>query len=102
MGRIFLSLLGRLSMVWRNFNFYQLILFRNIDYYCTLFACILFQLHFHGKNYKELQDYIDVEHLPSDYGGKGPPYTNQVWYHGNLSYNLTLSFHQKYFEYKSM
>lgn len=40
---------------------------------------ILQRLHFHGKNYKELQDYIDVEHLPSDYGGKGPPYSNKEW-----------------------
>ena len=55
----------------------------NVAKYKIRFSChyvenFCFQLHFHGKNYKELQDYIDVEHLPSDYGGKGPPYTNQV------------------------
>lgn len=40
---------------------------------------ILQRIHFHGKNYKELQEYIDVEHLPEDYGGKAPPYSNQDW-----------------------
>lgn len=40
---------------------------------------LLQRLHFHGKNYAELREFIDVEHLPQDYGGNGPPYSNQDW-----------------------
>jgi len=35
-------------------------------------------LHFHGKKYEELKEFIDEEHIPEDFGGKGPKYTNKV------------------------
>lgn len=39
---------------------------------------LYFQIHFHGTKYEELSEYIDVDHLPSDYGGKAPPFSNEV------------------------
>ncbi|XP_052239478.1 alpha-tocopherol transfer protein-like isoform X4 [Dreissena polymorpha] len=40
---------------------------------------ILSRVHFHGNKYHELKEYIDEEHLPSDYGGQGPPFSNEDW-----------------------
>lgn len=37
------------------------------------------RLHFHGKKYEELKEFIDEEHIPEDFGGKGPKYTNKAW-----------------------
>lgn len=53
-------------------------------FHCILLIIDIFhggfclQIQFHGARFEELQEFIDVEHLPSDYGGKGPAYTNEV------------------------
>ncbi|XP_052762896.1 alpha-tocopherol transfer protein-like isoform X2 [Mya arenaria] len=40
---------------------------------------ILSRVRFHGNKYEELLEFLEPEHLPSDYGGKAPPYTNEDW-----------------------
>ncbi|VDI25747.1 Hypothetical predicted protein [Mytilus galloprovincialis] len=37
------------------------------------------RLHFHGKKFEELKEFINEEYIPEDFGGKGPKYTNKEW-----------------------
>ncbi|KAL4217917.1 hypothetical protein ACF0H5_022656 [Mactra antiquata] len=40
---------------------------------------ILDRIHFHGTKYEELREYIDINDLPSDYGGNASSYNNEDW-----------------------
>lgn len=40
---------------------------------------LLERIHLHGKDMSKLAEFIDVEHLPEDYGGKAPPFSNEDW-----------------------
>ncbi|KAK3087066.1 hypothetical protein FSP39_001176 [Pinctada imbricata] len=37
------------------------------------------RLHFHSNRYKELEEFIDPEYLPEEYGGKAPKFSNSDW-----------------------
>ncbi|WAR15866.1 TTPAL-like protein [Mya arenaria] len=45
----------------------------------AIFDYIFAIVRFHGNKYEELLEFLEPEHLPSDYGGKAPPYTNEDW-----------------------
>ncbi|XP_045168285.2 alpha-tocopherol transfer protein-like [Mercenaria mercenaria] len=40
---------------------------------------LLERVHVHGKNMNELAEFIDLEHLPVEYGGNAPPFSNEEW-----------------------
>ncbi|XP_060583034.1 alpha-tocopherol transfer protein-like [Ruditapes philippinarum] len=37
------------------------------------------RIHVHGKNMSKLADFVDIDNLPEEYGGKAPPFSNEDW-----------------------